>query len=135
MQHGLAEEWWLRVRDQPAESEDRLAAANNLASSLRGQGKYAEAEQMEREILDVRRRVLGPEHPHTLKKMSNLGCSLHGQGKHAEAEQMQRELLDVQRRVLGPEHPETLGTTSMPSPDGAKASVRRRSRWSAMCST
>ena len=53
MQHGLAEEWWLRVRDQPAESKDRLAAASILASSLYGQGKYAEAEQMERELLDV----------------------------------------------------------------------------------
>ncbi len=67
---------------------------------------------MEREILDVRRRVLGPEHPHTLKTMSNLGCSLHGQGKHGEAEQMTREVLDVRRRVLGPEHPDTLATVS-----------------------
>ena len=39
---------------------------NNLASSLHGQGKRAEAEAMFREVLDVRRRVLGPEHPHTL---------------------------------------------------------------------
>ena len=72
MQHGLAEEFWLRVRDQPLESEDRLAAANNLANSLFGQGKHAEAEQMFREVLDVQRRVLGPGHPHTLASVSNL---------------------------------------------------------------
>ena len=108
MQHGLAEEWWLRVRDQPAESKDRLAAASVLANSLGDQGKHAEAEQMERELIDVRRRVLGPEHPKTLNTMNNLACSLSGQGKHAEAEQMFRELLDVERRVLGPEHPDTL---------------------------
>ena len=100
MQIGLAEERWLRVRDQPAESKDRLAAASILACSLHGQGKHAEAVQMQRELLDVQRRVLGPEHPHTLTTMSNLASSLRGQGKRAEAETMLRELLDVQRRVL-----------------------------------
>jgi hypothetical protein len=82
----------------------------NLANSLGAHGKYAEAEQMQRELLDAQRRVLGPEHPHTLTTINNLASSLHGQGKHAEAEQMFRELLDVRRRVLGPEHPETLAT-------------------------
>jgi hypothetical protein len=67
---------------------------------------------MQRELLDVRRRLLGLEHPDTLATMNNLGTSLGYQGKHAEAEQMQRELLELQRRVLGPEHPETLATTS-----------------------
>ena len=88
IQAGLAEGWWLRVRDQPAESEDRLAAARNLAFSLISQGKNAEAEQMGRELLDVERRVLGPEHPTTLTVMGNLALSLRRQGKHAEAEQM-----------------------------------------------
>ncbi len=72
--------------------------------------KHAEAEQLQRELLDVRRRVLGPEHPATLTTMGNLASSLDGQGKHAEAVQMKRELLDVRRRVLGPEHPGTLTT-------------------------
>ena len=67
---------------------------------------------MFRELLDLQRRVLGPEHPSTLNTMDNLAASLLGQGKHAEAEQMFRELLDVQRRVLGPEHPDTLATVS-----------------------
>ncbi len=65
---------------------------------------------MQREVLEVQRRVLGPEHPDTLNTMSNLGCSLGGQGKHAKAETMTREVLDVQRRVLGAEHPSTLLT-------------------------
>ena len=30
----------------------------NLGCSLRAQGKYAEAERMQREVLDVQRRVL-----------------------------------------------------------------------------
>ena len=65
---------------------------------------------MLRELLDVQRRLLGPEHPDTLTTMNNLARSLGGQGKHPEAEQMLRELLDVRRRVLGLEHPNTLKT-------------------------
>ena len=62
---GLAEAQWLRVRDQPAESNDRLYAASILASSLFEQGKYEEAAQMQRELLEVQRRVPQPsaEHP------------------------------------------------------------------------
>jgi hypothetical protein len=44
----------------------RLSAANNLADSLARQGKYDEAEKMEREVLAARKRVLGAEHPNTL---------------------------------------------------------------------
>ena len=67
---------------------------------------------MQRELLDVKRRVLGPEHPTTLTTMGNLALSLSDQLKHAEAEQMGRELLDVKRRVLGPEHPRTRATAN-----------------------
>ena len=65
---------------------------------------------MFRELLNVQRRVLGPEHPETLSTLGNLGCSLREQVKHAEAEQMFREQLDMRRRVLGLEHPHTLDT-------------------------
>ncbi len=63
-------------------------------------------------LLDVYRRVLGPEHPTTLGMMGILAAVLNGQDKHAEAEQMQRELIDVERRVLGPEHPRTRATAN-----------------------
>ena len=69
---GLAEAQWLRVRDQPAESNDRLSTAHNLAISLYEQGAYEEAAQMQRELLEVRRRVLGAEHPDTLHTNGNL---------------------------------------------------------------
>jgi hypothetical protein len=40
---------------------------------------------MHREVLEVKRRVLGPEHPSTLMTAGNLANSLQHQGKHAEA--------------------------------------------------
>ena len=63
---GLANAWWSQVRDRDEEDPERLEAANNLANSLHGQGKYAEAEEMLREVLPVLKRVLGAEHPDTL---------------------------------------------------------------------
>jgi hypothetical protein len=68
--------------------------------SLSKHGKYAEAEAIERELLQVKKRVLGTEHPGTLTSARNLGSH--------QSEHIQREVLGVQRRVLGSEHPDTL---------------------------
>ena len=38
-------------------------------------------------VLDIRQRVLGPEHPDTLSSMSNLAKRLESMGQHAEAAQ------------------------------------------------
>jgi hypothetical protein len=91
---------------------------------------------MQRGLLDVRRRVLGPEHPGTLHTVGNLACFLRDQGKHAEAEQMEREVLDVNAGCWD-RSIETLWLrwAILLAPSVAKASMRRRSRWSARCST
>ena len=66
MQTGLAEAWRLRVAGQAAESDERLAAESNLASSLVHQGRAVEAEPMFRRLHEVEMRVLGAEHRNTL---------------------------------------------------------------------
>jgi tetratricopeptide (TPR) repeat protein len=58
----------------------------NLAESLCQQGKYAEAEAMHRQTLQLQETVLGKDHPDTLASMMNLASSLDSQGKYAEAE-------------------------------------------------
>ena len=110
VQHGLARAWWSRVESLDNGHEDRLAAADNLAVSCGDQGKHAEAEALQREVLAVQKRVLGDEHPDTLDTACNLAISCSDQGKYAEAEALQREVLAVQKRVLGDEHPDTLDT-------------------------
>ena len=77
---------------------------------------------MQREVLAVRKRVLGAEHPDTLTTASNLAASLSDQGKHAGAEEMLREVLAVRKRVLGAEHPDTLAAAS----DMLQAATRKR---------
>ncbi len=102
--------------------------------------KHADAERIQREVLDARRRVLGEEHPNTLTAANNLAHSLSLQGKYVEAEQMFQATQGACRRVLGSAHPETLGSerwlervrSSMsaesPTRFAAKASARRNER-------
>ena len=113
MQTGLSEASWSRVRDQAAGSDERIGAAGNLANSYMAQGRYAEAEQVQRDMHEVSMHVLGPEHPSTLAMAGNLALSLSHQGKYAHAEQIAREVLEVQKRKLGAEHPSTLNTTNV----------------------
>ncbi len=91
-----------------AEHPVTLMSASNLAASLSRQGKYADAERIEREVLGVQKRVLGAEHPDTLTSACNLATSLSDQGKHVEAELMLHATLSSCQRVLGPAHPNTL---------------------------
>ena len=90
MRTGLAEAWWSRVCDEAEESEERLAAADNLAQVRSRDGQYAEAERIHREVLGVMRRALGEEHPHTLTSAGNLASSRGIHGKYAEAERIER---------------------------------------------
>jgi hypothetical protein len=53
---------------------------------LQYQGKYAEAEELFRQTLKERAKVLGEEHPDTLESIHNLAGVLRTQGKYIEAE-------------------------------------------------
>jgi non-specific serine/threonine protein kinase/serine/threonine-protein kinase len=84
---------------------------NSLAIVLVKEGIYAEAEKLDRDTLEIRRRILGPEHPLTLSSTGNLADVLSSEGHLAEAEKLLRETLEVQRRVLGPEGPDAALST------------------------
>jgi tetratricopeptide (TPR) repeat protein len=81
---------------------------SNLAQMLSSQGKYEEAEAMNRQTLVLSEKALGPEHPSTLTSMGNWAGVLSSQGKYKEAEAMNRQTLARREKVLGPEHPDTL---------------------------
>jgi eukaryotic-like serine/threonine-protein kinase len=111
----------IRRRVLGTEHPDTLRTVNNLATTVEREGRgmpdgperearLAEAEKLERETLEISRRVLGMDHPNTLGSMSNLASTLDNEWRYADAEQLQREAVDIQRRVLGAEHPHTLGS-------------------------
>jgi hypothetical protein len=72
MAWSLAEAGWSRVCANAEEDDEIRHAACNLASSLSAQGRYAEAEAMQREVLAVEKRALGEEHPDTLVSAGNV---------------------------------------------------------------
>ena len=81
---------------------NNLAMVNPLSS-----GKPDQAEPLLGQVVEVGRRVMGPEHPNTLAATSPLSSVLQARVKLDEAEPLYRQVLEIQHRVLGPEHPTT----------------------------
>ena len=92
----------------------------DFASVPQSQGNRSESERIHRETLEVRRRVLGPEHRDTLVSASNLASVLRRRGGGGgrrlelleEAVRIQRETLQLRQSILGNEHPDSLASAS-----------------------
>ncbi|KIM93182.1 hypothetical protein OIDMADRAFT_138250 [Oidiodendron maius Zn] len=96
----------------------------NLATIFRNQGRWKEAEDLEVQVMEIRKKVLGAEHPDTLRIMNDLVLTLGNQGRWKEAEDLHVQVIETTKRVLGTEHPDTL--TSMYS---LASMFRNQGRW------
>jgi len=83
-----------------------------LAVTLCNQGQWKEAEALQVQIMQTRKRVLGQQHPDTLGSMNNLALTYWNQGRLKEAEELLMQVMETNSRVLGQEHPETLTSRS-----------------------
>ena len=83
---------------------------NDLSWTLFPQGRLAEAESVQRRLLALERRVLGPDHRETLGTMDQLASTLCEEGNCADAGKLDREVLEKEMRLLGPEAFNTLAT-------------------------
>ena len=63
---------------------------NNLAGLRESQGRYAEAEHIHRQNLQLLEKTVCKEHPFTLASMNNLAALLNSQRRYDEAEQIYR---------------------------------------------
>jgi non-specific serine/threonine protein kinase/serine/threonine-protein kinase len=72
---------------------------NNLANSPTSQGNYAEAEKPDRETLDIRRRVLGPEHPDTQVSVGEEAIELSHVGRFGEGEKLFHEAVQTAEKT------------------------------------
>jgi hypothetical protein len=89
----------------------------NLASTYRNQGRWKEAEDLEVQVMETRKRVLGEEHPSTLSSMANLALTWKSQSRNEEAILLMEKCLELQKRILGRHHPNT------------KTSLKALNRW------
>jgi len=97
------------LRKDPVLQAQMMDIMGGVYNSL---GLYSRAESLLEQSVQIRSRVLGANHPDTLRSQDGLALAFYYQGRYADAERLQRQTLEVQRRVLGPEHPDTLGSMS-----------------------
>jgi serine/threonine protein kinase len=98
-----------RIEGKFARQPDVEAAIRNtIGQTYTDLGLYPEASKQLERALNLRRRVLGPEHPDTLKSMSDLAIVYVDEGRYGQGEALHSQTLEIRRRVLGPEHPDTL---------------------------
>ena len=95
------------VPNTPARTLNTL---HNLANTHFRQGRFQEAERINRNVIAIRLRVLGAHHPSTLRTQANLGRTLMKQQRLAEAEVQLQETWKAQARHRGQSHSDTLST-------------------------
>ena len=72
--------------------------------------RHEEAHILGSQALEVQKRLLGEEHPDTLRSMHNLAYTNTYLGEHVQAKSLQKRVLEIQKRVLGEGHPDVLAS-------------------------
>ncbi len=92
------------------ENQPRIEAAirQTIGKTYYELGEYGAAEPHLERALELRRRVLGEEHPDTLTTMDYLVCLYGEQGQVTKAEPLAIKTLELRRRVRGEEHQDTI---------------------------
>jgi serine/threonine-protein kinase len=85
-----------------------LNVEDGLASLLYDAGRYPEAEESFRRILDERRSSFGEEHPSLIMTLGNLGASQVQQNKIAEAEPVLQRVVELGGQAYGESSPRML---------------------------
>ncbi|KOO32786.1 sodium channel protein type 9 subunit alpha [Chrysochromulina tobinii] len=108
MEVSLAHARWESVRSRPLEDPERLFVANNYAVTLlESAGDPTGALELLEEVLKVRRRILGNEHPETLDSITNLALNYMEVGRYEAALPLSEEAVALTRGTLaGPDRVE-----------------------------
>jgi tetratricopeptide (TPR) repeat protein len=78
---------------------------NQLAEIYRIQSKFAEAEQVLKQLLESYKIKFGPSHINVALTLNNLAANSRTQGKFEDAEILLKQALKIIENSLGAEHP------------------------------
>jgi eukaryotic-like serine/threonine-protein kinase len=95
-----------------AQPEIRAQLMDTMGLVYKNLGLYGQARPLLERAVETRRRVLGPEHPDTLRSMDALAVVFRRQSRFGDAEKLHRETLEILKRTLGPDRIETLRSTN-----------------------
>jgi tetratricopeptide (TPR) repeat protein len=84
------------------DSPDVLISMNNLANVLTDEKHGADAEKLQRQTLDLERRVLAPEHPYTLFSLANVGIDLSHEGRYSEGAKLFEQAIQIASKTNQP---------------------------------
>ena len=70
---------------------DTLNSRGDLAGCFHDQGRWHEASEIEKEVLDIRKIAYGSSHPSTLLSMSNYALTLWQLGLHGECQTLENK--------------------------------------------
>ena len=70
-------------------------------------GNYAQAETLFEQALQIRQKVLGPQHPDTAEVINNLAESVRSIGNYRKAEGLFVQAVQIMQKAFGREHPST----------------------------
>lgn len=82
-----------------------LISMTLAASTYRNQGRWKEAEELEVQVMETCKRVLGPEHPECLNDMGNLAYTWKSLGKVEDALILMKKCYKLRSNRLSPNHP------------------------------
>jgi hypothetical protein len=84
-----------------------VSLSAELGQLFFSKGKLKEAEELEVQVMETRKRVLGQEHPSTLTSMANLALTWRSRGYNVRAFLMMRNCFELRKKCLGVDHPDT----------------------------
>ncbi len=91
--HSTSVKSWRRVATLPV-------VANSLAMTHSKQGREDAAEELEAQVMEIRKDKLEADHPDTLTSMNNLTSTIKDPGPVAEAISLLFDCVRLQERVL-----------------------------------
>jgi tetratricopeptide (TPR) repeat protein len=97
------------VRGFGEEHPDVATLHHNLGGLEHARRDFEAAEPHARRSVELRRRLLGPEHVSTAEDEAAWAPILHALGRDEEAEALLRHALPILERELGADHPEVAG--------------------------
>lgn len=72
-----------------------------LATTLINIGRYKEVESHRAQVLKLRKWLLGPKHPETIRAMADLASTFSDLKRYDEAESAKFEVVELRMEVLG----------------------------------
>ena len=94
------------ITEHGRDSTEHATALNNHAAFLEAQGKYADAEPLYYQALEIDKATIGVDHPNYAIRLNNLAELYRAQGKYSDAEPLFQQALEIDKATIGLEHPE-----------------------------